>query len=218
MPVDAHRRPASGLETLNLVDRIGERKFAVDGNAIVVEQHDQLGELEVPGERDCLLAHALHQVAVGGEHESVVVDDVAEFCGEMALGDRHADRIGKALAEWASGGLDARRVAVLRMAGRQRAELAKALDLLDGHRLITEEMQQRVDQHRAVAGGEHEAVTVGPGRIGGIEFQEPREQHGRDVGGAHRQAGVAGFRLFHRIHGQCADGVGHAIVLCTCRR
>ena len=99
------------------------------------------------------------------------------------------------------------------MAGRDRAELAEALDLLDRHRLVAEQMQQRVEQHRAVAGREHEAVAVGPGRIGRIELQEPREQHGRDVGRAHRQAGMAGFRLLDRVHGERADGVGHAVVL-----
>ena len=104
-------------------------------------------------------------------------------------------------------------MAVLRMPGRERAELAEALDLLDGHRLVAEEMQQRIEQHRAVAGREHEAVAVGPARIGRIEFQEAREQHGRDVGRAHRQAGMAGFRLLDRVHGERADGVGHAIVL-----
>ena len=81
------------------------------------------------------------------------------------------------------------------------------------HRLVAEQMQQRIDQHRAVAGREHEAVAVGPGRIGRIEFQELREQHGRDVGRAHRQAGMAGFRLLDRVHGERADRVGHAVVL-----
>ena len=80
------------------------------------------------------------------------------------------------------------------------------------HRLVAEQMQQRVDQHRAVAGREHEAVAVGPGRVGWIEFQEAGEQHGGDVGGAHRQAGMARFRLLDRIHGERADGVGHAIM------
>ena len=61
-----------------------------------------------------------------------------------------------------------------------------------------------------MAGGEHEAVAVGPVRIGGVEFQESREQHGGDVGHAHRQAGMAGFGLLHRIDRERADRVGHA--------
>ncbi len=218
VPVDAGRGPARRLESLHLVDRIGKRQRSVDRDAVVVEQHDQLAELEVSGERDRLLAEALHQVAVGGEHIGVMVDDVAaEFGGEMPLGDRHADRIAEPLPERPGRGLDARRDEVLRMTRRDRAELAEALDLLDRHRLVAEQMQQRVDQHRAVAGREHEAVAVGPRRIGRIELEEAREQHGRDVGRAHRQAGMAGFRLLDRVHGERADGVGHAVVQRTRR-
>ena len=77
--VDALRRPAGGLEALDLVVRHGERRRPVDRDRVVVEQHDQLVELEVPGERDRLLADALHQAAVAGDHIRVVVDDgVAE--------------------------------------------------------------------------------------------------------------------------------------------
>ena len=78
------------------------------------------------------------------------------------------------------------------------------------HRLVAGEIQQRIEQHRAVAGRQHEAVAVGPVGSLGIEFQEVGEQHGGDVGHAHRQAGMAGIRLLDRIHGQRADGVGHA--------
>src|SRR3974390_1070251 len=38
--VDARGSPASGLEALHLVDRVGERKRAIDRNAVVVEKHD----------------------------------------------------------------------------------------------------------------------------------------------------------------------------------
>ena len=160
------------------------------------------------GQRDRFLADAFHQIAVGGDDVSLVIDHVAEFRREMALGDRHADRVGKALAERSGGGLDARRVAVLRMSGGDRAELAEALDLVDRHRFVAGEIEQRVEQHRAVAGRQHEAVAVGPCRIGRIEFQETREQHRRHVGHAHRHAGMAGFCLLDRVHRQCANGVG----------
>ena len=168
----------------------------------------------MPGERNRFLADAFHQVAVGGEHVGIVIDDVAaELRRKMPLGDRHADGVGKPLAERSGRRFDAGRVAVFGMAGRERAELPEALDLLDRHLLVAEQIKERVEQHRAVAGREHEAVAVGPGRIGRIEFQETREQHGRDIGRAHRQARMSGFRLLDRIHRQRADGVGHAVVL-----
>ena len=132
-----------------------------------------------------------------------MIDQIAaENRSEMALRDRHADRVGKALAEWSGRSFDTGRVAAFRVTGRDRAELAKAFDLLDGHGFVAEEMQDCVKQHRAVAGGEHEAIAVRPGRLGRIEFQKSGEQHGGDVGGAHRQARVAGFGLFHCIHRQ----------------
>ena len=127
----------------------------------------------------------------------------------MALCDRHAYRIGHALAERAGGGFDARRVAVFGMTGRQRAKLTEVLEFFDRDLLVADEMQERVEQHRAVAGREHEAVAVRPGGIGRIEFQEARKQDGRDVRRAHRQAWMATFRLLDRVHRQSADGVRH---------
>ena len=94
----------------------------------------------------------------------------------------------------------------------------KRLQLVERHRLVAEQMQHRIDQHRAVAGGEHEAVAVGPRRVGRIELEEAREQDRGDVGGAHGQAGMAGFRLFDRIHGERADRIRHAIVHSAGRR
>jgi len=62
----------------------------------------------VARERNRLLADALHEVAVRRDDIGAVIDHVgAEFRGEMALRDRHADRVGEALAERAGGGLHA---------------------------------------------------------------------------------------------------------------
>ena len=123
------------------------------------------------GKRDRLVADPFHQVAVGAEHVGAVVHDpVAEAGVEDALGERHSDGVGEPLAERAGGGLDPGCMPVLGMAGRARAKLAEALDLLDGHLRIAEEIKQCIKQHRAVAGGEHEAVAIRPSRIGRVEF------------------------------------------------
>ena len=63
-----------------------------------------------------------------------------------------------------------------------------------------------------MAGRQDEAVAVGPVRIGGIELQMPREQHRRDIGHAHRHAGMAAVRGLDRIHRERANGVGEAAV------
>ena len=85
----------------------------------------------------------------------------------------------------------------------------KRLISLDRHVRIAGQIEQRIEQHRAVAGRQHEAVAVGPARVGGIEFEELREQHRRDVGHAHRHARMAGLGFLDRVHRQEADGVGH---------
>jgi len=113
----------------------------------------------------------------------------------------------------AGGGLDTGSDEVFRMSRRGRAELAEFLDVVERDRLVTDQMQQRIEQHRAVAGGQHEAVAVGPFRIGRIELQHLREQHGGDVGRAHRQAGMPRLGRFDGVHRQRTDRVGHAVVL-----
>ena len=160
--------------------------------------------------RGGLVADALHHVAVGGDHPGAVIHQrAAEPRRQQPLGERHADRGGDALAERAGGGLDRRVLAVFGMAGGGGVELAEALDLLDPHAVVAGEVEQRVQQHRAVAGGQHEPVAVRPARVGGIELVEAGPQRGGDIGHAHRHAGMAGFRRLHRVDRQRADGVGH---------
>ena len=70
------------------------------------------------GQRDRFLADAFHQAAIAGDHVGVVIDQSLPKRGrELPLGERHADRIGDALAERPGRRLDAGRVAVLGMAG-----------------------------------------------------------------------------------------------------
>ena len=93
------------------------------------------------------------------------------------------------------------------MAGRLRVQLPEALQLV--HRqVVAGQMQQRVQQHRAVAVGDDEAVAIRPLRMRGIVAQVPVPQRDRDFGHAHRHARVAALRGFDRIHRQGADGVG----------
>src|SRR6186997_88609 len=113
-------------------------------------------------ERDRLLADALHEVAVASHTVGVVIDQlIAVAPVEQPLRESHADGIAEPLAERAGRGLDARGMAILRMTGRARAELAKALQLSELHLGIAGEIEQRIKQHRAMTGREHEAVPVG---------------------------------------------------------
>ena len=165
------------------------------------------------GQRNRLVADAFHQAAVAGDDVGVVVDDVvAEPRVQQTLRQRHADGVGEALAERTGRRLDAGGVPVLGMAGRLGAELAEALQLIHFHARIAGEIEQRIEQHRAVAGRQHEAVAVRPVGIGGVEAHRLAEQHSGDIRHAHRHAGVAGLGRLHRIHGKGADGVGHVVM------
>ncbi len=167
------------------------------------------------GKRDRFLAHAFHQAAVARQAIGVVADDAIAVAGiEQPLGERHADGIADPLPKRPGRGFDAGRMTIFGVARGLRAELAEILELLDIHLRIAGEIEQRIEQHRAVAGREHEAVAVGPIGIGGIELQEAREQHGGDVGHAHGHAGMAGIGLLHGIHGKRADRIGHVLMGC----
>ena len=122
MAVDrADHVPAVGGKALRgVVDEPG-LDLAVDRNAVVVVQRDQLVQLPGAGQRSGLVADAFHQAAVAHEDVGVVVDDrvafAVELLGQQLFSQRHADRIGQALAERAGGGFDAGRHIHFRVAG-----------------------------------------------------------------------------------------------------
>ena len=127
--------------------------------------------------------------------------------------------VASALAERAGGGFDAAGPAVLRMAGAAAVQLAEALDRIQRHgrlaerfvlladRLHAGQVQQRVEQHRGVAGREDEAVAVGPDRVLRVEAQELLPQAVGHRRHGHRRAGMAGVGRLHGVHRQRADGV-----------
>ena len=212
MAVDPRHVPAGRREAGDLVGRGRKIGRAVDGNMIVVPQHDQLAELEMAGHVDGFVRNAFHQAAVASDHIGIMIDQIVPKARVgQALGQRHAHGGGDALAERAGRRLDAQGMAIFRMAGGPGAELAEILQLLDRHVGIADEIMQRILQHRAMAGGQHEAVAVGPGRIGRIDIDKFREQHGGDIGHAHGHAGMAGLGFLHRVHRQGADGVGQIL-------
>ena len=118
-----------------------------------------------------------------------------------AFGERHADGVADALTKRSGGRLDARRVTIFGMPRGLRAQLPEFLDLADIHARRTSQMQQRVEQHRAVTRRQHEPVAIWPRGIGSIVAHHFAEQHGRDIGHAHRHARMTGLRGLHGIHG-----------------
>ena len=193
----------------HVVDR-GDADRPVVGHQVVVPEEAELAELELPRERDDLVPDPLLQAAVADQRPGAVVHDArSEAALEEGFGDRHAGGVGDALAERAGRGLDAAARVVFGMAFAVRAELAEALDLVEGDLRVAAEVEQRVEEHGAVAVRLHEAVAVEPERVLGVELQVPREQRRGDVGGAERRAGMPFADALDRVHGQEADRIGH---------
>ena len=204
--VAMQHRPAGCRKAGALVCLIGNRDAAIDGDVIVVPQNNEVRELLHPRKADGLLADAFHQAAVATNHPSAVIDDaLAETRLQRLLCHREANRIGDPLAERAGGCLNRVHKEVFGVASRQRAHLAEVLDLVERDLLVADKIEQRVDQHRAMAGRQDEPVAVGPFRRGGVKFQVVAEQHSGDIGHAHRHARVAGVRRLHGVHRKGAD-------------
>jgi hypothetical protein len=196
--VDLECVPALGVEAGGHVLRERELGRAVDRDPVVVVEIDEASEAEMPRERRRLRRDTFHQVAVGADREYAMVDDVAAVAlAQEALGHRHADAVRKALAERPGRRLDARRVTELGVAGRQRAELPEALDLVE-RQVVSREMQARVEEHRGVPGRKHEAVAVRPRRVDGVVPHDPPEEHVRR---RREREGRAGMTRVRRLHG-----------------
>ncbi len=214
--VDRQHVPAVGLEALVDVLAVeAQRRRAVERDVVVVVEVDEATEPELPGERRGLRRDALHQVAVGDDRVRAVVHDLrAVALAQVLLGHRHADAVGEALAERAGRDLDAGRhvhAVALGVAGRDRSPLAEVLDLVE-RQVVAREVQDGVQEHRSVAGAEHEAVAIGPRRVRRVVGHDATEEEVRRRRHGHRQAGVPGVGLLDRIHRQRADRVDAELV------
>ena len=204
--------PAIGLEALGAVVDEPGLDAAVDADAVVVVDRDQLVQLPRRRQARGLVADAFHQAAVAEKHIGAVIDQrvarAIELVRQQLFGQRHAHRIGQALAQRAGGRFHAGRDADLGVARRLAVQLPEVAQL--AHRqVVAGEVQQCVQQHRGMAVGQHEAVPSRPLRVGRVVPQVPAPEGDGDLGHAHRRARVARVGLLHGVHGQRTDGVGH---------
>ena len=203
--------PAVGLVALQHILRERHVGVAVDGDVVVVVEGNQFAQAQVASQRGGLAAHALLVAAVAHDHVGVVINDRAvglvELGGQVGFSHGQTHGIGDALTQGAGGDFHARGLEGFGVTGSLGAPLAELLDVLDGHRVVAAQVQQRIQQHAAVASREHEAVAVEPLGVLGVVLQNPIPQGKRHRRAAHGQAGVAGIALVDRIHCQEADAV-----------
>ena len=121
------------------------------------------------------MGDAFHHAAVAHEGVGVVVDNVVTWTVKLRrqrfFCNRHTDCVGNTLTQRTGGGFHTSGITYFRVARSFRVQLTEVFQFF--HRqIVTGEVQQAVDQHGAVAVGQHEAVTVSPGRILRVVFQE----------------------------------------------
>ncbi len=202
--------PSVPLEAPALVRRGREIGAAVDRDPVVVEDPDQLAQPLMPRDRRRLVGDPLHQVAIGAQRVREVVDDsvplTVEAPGQPALGQREAHRVGHTLPQGSRGRLHPRDMAELGMARGGRAPLPEPPDVLL-RQIVAAQVEQRVQEHRRVARGEHEPVTVDPRGIPGIVPEMPVKEDVPHRRQGHGRARVPRARLLNRVHRQDADRV-----------
>ena len=129
--------PARRLEARHFIGRSGQRGGAVNGDVVVVPQHDQALGLQMPGQRNRFVGNAFFQITVRGDDIGLVVHQfVAIARVQMPLRNRHAHGIGDTLAQRPGGGFDARQMAIFGMAGAGAADFAEILDVIQGNARI----------------------------------------------------------------------------------
>ncbi len=131
---------------------------------------------------------------------------------QQLFGQRHAHGIGQALAQRAGCRLYTRRDAHFGMAGRDRVKLAKLPDLLQ-RQIVAAQMQQGIQQHGAMAVGQHKAVAIEPSRIGRVMGQMLSPQHLGNIGHAHGRAWMARLRLLDGVGRQKAQRICMSCIL-----
>ena len=203
--------PAVSLEAFGGVIGKPASHFTVDGDVVVVVKANHLSELERACQRTCLMRDTFHQATVTQKDPRAVVHHRVPFTierrGQHFLGQRHADRIGDSLAQWAGRRFDRKVRIALRVTGGPKSKLAEVSQFVDRQR-ISAQVQQTVQQHGAMPVRQDESVTVNPARIGGIVFQVVEPQDFGNICHSHRGARVAGVCRLYGVHAECADCIG----------
>lgn len=187
-----------------------EIRRPVDRDVIVVVQVDQLAEPKVPGQARRLRRNPLHQVTIAADRVGEMINDLEPrpVIGrrQQPLRQRHTYTRRKASPERTRRHFHAHGMPVLRVPRRLRAPLTKALQLIE-RQIIPAEMQQRVEQHRAVAAAQHEAVAVRPRRRLRVVHEELPPEHTSHHRAAHRHPGVPRVRGLNGVHCQRLDRI-----------
>ena len=185
-------------------------RAAVVGHRIVVPENDKFSETKMASQCKRFLGDPFHQATVTRDDISEVIEQVgAEHLAQIFFGDGHTHAIGESLPQRPGGDFDTVLDRIFRMTMTDGAERTEALDLLDADRLVSAQVQQRIEQHRSMTVAQDKAVAIDPGRIGGVELEMAREQDGSDLGTTKRCTRMTVAGILDGVERQHPDCIGH---------
>ena len=153
MAITGQHLPASRHKAGPDILRNGQADRPINRDAIIIKQHNQPAKPQMASQTCCLMADPFHQTAIPGDCIGEMIHQIIAILGvQMPLSHRHADRIGNALSQRASGCFNPARMAKLRMPGGACAQLAELAQLIQSHIGIAGQIKQRINQHGAMPG------------------------------------------------------------------
>src|SRR5438874_2507380 len=142
---------------------------------VLIVEENQFAKMKMPGKSCGFMTDAFHQVSVAANAVSVVIDDLVPrpviARREPGLGDRHSDGVSEPLPKWAGRYLNTHCVSALGVPRRFAAPLTEMLNFVE-RQIVAREVQQAVQQHGPVPGGENEAIAIEPGGILRVVLQK----------------------------------------------
>src|ERR671938_621772 len=97
------------------------------------------------------------------------------------------------------------------MARGRAADPPEVLEVVDGQP-VPGQVQERIEEHRRVAGREHEAVAVEPLRVRRVVLHHPGVEEVAERSEPHRRPRVPGVRLLDGVHRERPDRVDAELV------
>ncbi len=174
----------------------GDAGVTFDADLVVVPDQHEVAQLLGPGQAAGLGGDPFLQVPVGGHAPNGVVEHGLARRGVRVeqttfatRGHGHPNGVGDALSQRPGGGLHAGGVAVLGVAGCQRAPLPQVREVLE-REAVTRQVQLRVQRDAGVTAGQDEAVAARPGGVGRVVAKQSLEQQVRRGCQSHGGAGV----------------------------
>mmetsp|Transcript_6851 Transcript_6851/g.13635 ORF Transcript_6851/g.13635 Transcript_6851/m.13635 type:complete len:272 (-) Transcript_6851:81-896(-) len=191
---------------------LGERDvgMAINGNAVVIVQSNQLSESPMPGKGSSFGRNTFHVATISHDDICVVINQVhsrlvVASC-QVLLSNCKSNCISNSLSQWPSCDFDSLGQEILWMSWGLRSPLTELLQVLNSH-VVSHQVKERVVKHRSVSSGQNKAITTQPGYVFWIGCHEILEE---DIGHGstpHRKSRMSRVSLVHTINRKETNGI-----------